>query len=189
MRPFRVPVPLRIRPAPDPGASMTHPRNCRVLRGCGFLGVRSRNRATVGAGETTPGRARESHSPTVTVDEGCPHMTLAPFDGHYLGQHRAMPPFRVSRSGGSGLTYSGTRRVGFRSPTTGVRSPVTETAWIDDVRALALVRHSPTPPPRSCSAYRCPWRISVPITSRCRLGWRAAGGDGLYGMRRRSTGM
>lgn len=50
-----------------------------------------------------------------------------------------MPPFRVSRRGGNGLTYSGTRRVGLRSPTTGVRAPVTEAAWIDDIRALALV--------------------------------------------------
>lgn len=50
-----------------------------------------------------------------------------------------MPPFRVSRSGGNGLTYSGTRRLAFRTPTTGVRAPAIEAARIDDVRALALV--------------------------------------------------
>lgn len=50
-----------------------------------------------------------------------------------------MPPFLVSRTGGNGLTYSGTRRLEFRTPTTGVRAPVTDAAWIDDVRAMLLV--------------------------------------------------
>lgn len=50
-----------------------------------------------------------------------------------------MPPFLVSREGGAGLSYTGTRRQAFRTPTPGVRMPSTESAWIDDVRAVSLV--------------------------------------------------
>ena len=45
-----------------------------------------------------------------------------------------MRPFRVSRQGGAGLSYAGTRRSAFRTPTAGVRVTHSDTPWLDDVR-------------------------------------------------------
>ncbi len=50
-----------------------------------------------------------------------------------------MRPFRVSRQGGAGLSYAGTRRSAFRTPTAGVRVTHSDTPWLDDVRAVSLV--------------------------------------------------
>lgn len=91
-------------------------------------------RRTFSNGATLAGRVqqrRNSGGPQIDPDLSRPSQRSV----HYL----KVPPFRVSRLGGAGLTYAGTRRSAFRAPTAGVRVPADEDAWLDDVRAVALV--------------------------------------------------
>ena len=61
-----------------------------------------------------------------------------------------MQPFQVTRNGGNGRTYRQTRNGDLRIPTRGVRLPAGATAWLDDVRAMALVL-----PEAACFSHTC----------------------------------
>lgn len=70
-----------------------------------------------------------------------------------------MHAFRVTRDGGAGLSYSGTRRSTFRSPTSGVRLPSVANTWLDDVRAIALV----LPPSAAFSHHTAAQLLQLPL--------------------------